>query len=66
MAENKLVAMLPEEFREDFAPLISSDHLDPQVHRIVKDADTLCAYIKPSVFYATVAFNKSAFTQVIL
>lgn len=46
MAENKLVAMLPEEFREDFAPLISSDHLNPQVHRIVKDADTLCAYIK--------------------
>ncbi len=46
MAEDKLVNMLPEEFREDFVPLILSDHIDPEVHRIVKDADTLCAYIK--------------------
>lgn len=46
MAEAKLVRMLPEEFRQDFERLIISDCVDPNVHRIVKDADTMCAYIK--------------------
>ena len=46
MAEEKLVASLPEEFRDDFAPLVESSRTDENVHRIVKDADCLCALIK--------------------
>lgn len=46
MAEEKLVASLPEEFRDDFAPLVESRRTDENVHRIVKDADCLCALIK--------------------
>ncbi len=46
MAEEKLVNMLPEEFRQDFASLIISDDMEPDIKRIVKDADTMCAYIK--------------------
>ncbi|MDR9826178.1 5'-deoxynucleotidase [Vibrio sp. FNV 38] len=45
-AEQKLLSMLPEEFQADFAPFLISQaaHLDDQ--KIVKQADTLCAYLK--------------------
>ncbi len=46
MAEEKLVNMLPEEFREEFSQVIRGDMVDPQIRRIVKDADTMCAYLK--------------------
>ncbi|MGC2869277.1 5'-deoxynucleotidase [Proteus vulgaris] len=45
-AQQKLIEMLPEELQDDFRPLI-----DEQLHReeetfIVKQADSLCAYLK--------------------
>lgn len=44
MAEQKLLSMLPEELRSDYEDLM--DTPDPDVHRIVKAADKLSAYIK--------------------
>ena len=41
---DKLLAMLPEELRESYAPLIHEE--DPSVHSIVKAADQLSAHIK--------------------
>ena len=41
---DKLLAMLPEELRESYAPLIHEE--DPSVHSIVKAADKLSAHIK--------------------
>lgn len=46
LAEDKLVDFMPKEFVDDFRPLISSKAVDPEVKRIVKDADTICAIIK--------------------
>ncbi|MCR4554486.1 MAG: 5'-deoxynucleotidase [Succinivibrionaceae bacterium] len=46
LAEDKLVDFMPREFVDDFRPLISSKAVDPEVKRIVKDADTICAIIK--------------------
>lgn len=45
-AEGKLIAMLPADLQSEFAPLIDSNLLDPTYKDVVKDADTLCAYIK--------------------
>ncbi|WP_087016477.1 5'-deoxynucleotidase [Thaumasiovibrio subtropicus] len=45
-AEQKLLSMLPEEFRDDYAPLLDSECIDKADYAIVKQADTLCAYIK--------------------
>lgn len=45
-AEQKLISMLPEEFQEDYASLLDSHKIDPEGAAIVKQADTLCAYIK--------------------
>ncbi|MEC6882371.1 5'-deoxynucleotidase [Photobacterium sp. NCIMB 13483] len=45
-AEQKLLSMLPEEFHDDYAPLLDSHKLDPENAAIVKQADTLCAYLK--------------------
>ncbi|MGF1864684.1 5'-deoxynucleotidase [Enterovibrio norvegicus] len=46
IAEDKLVSMLPEEFRDDYRPLIDSDSIDQEEYRIVKQADAICAYLK--------------------
>ncbi|KXF81391.1 5'-deoxynucleotidase [Enterovibrio coralii] len=46
IAEDKLVAMLPEEFREDYRPLIDSDVIDAGDYKLVKQADAICAYLK--------------------
>lgn len=46
MAEQKLIQMLPEEFHEDYRPLIESDVIDQNDYRLVKQADVLCAYFK--------------------
>lgn len=45
-AEQKLLSMLPEEFHQDYAPLLDSHCIDPGDYHIVKQADSLCAYLK--------------------
>lgn len=45
-AEQKLLSMLPEAFREDYAPLLDSQAIDQGDYAIVKQADSLCAYLK--------------------
>lgn len=45
-AEQRLLDMLPEEFLDDFRPLLDSEHQDAEHARVVKAADTLCAYTK--------------------
>ena len=44
VAERKLLAMLPWELREAYAPVLTE--VDPEVERLVKAADKLSAYIK--------------------
>ncbi len=44
VAAEKLLAMLPEELREDYQPLL--EEADPEVVRFVKAADKLSAHIK--------------------
>lgn len=45
-AETKLLSMLPEEFQQDFAPYLVSHQTHPEDAAIVKQADTICAYLK--------------------
>ncbi|MGL6257981.1 5'-deoxynucleotidase [Vibrio sp. WXL103] len=45
-AEHKLLSMLPEEFQQDFAPFLLSHQAHEEDTKIVKQADTLCAYLK--------------------
>lgn len=45
-AEQKLLSMLPEEFRDDFAPYLVSQCAHTEDAAIVKQADTICAYLK--------------------
>ncbi len=46
IAEKRLLSMLPEEFQEDFAPYLVSESAHPEDAAIVKQADTICAYLK--------------------
>ncbi|MGL4735773.1 MAG: 5'-deoxynucleotidase [Enterovibrio sp.] len=46
VAEDKLLGMLPEEFRDDYLPLISGDATNADDYRLVKQADVICAYLK--------------------
>lgn len=46
IAEQRLLEMVPEEFREDYAELFDSSRADEEYKAIVKSADTLCAYLK--------------------
>ncbi len=45
-AEKKLLSMLPAEFQEDFAPYLISQQAHSEDAAIVKQADTICAYLK--------------------
>ncbi|WP_272513378.1 5'-deoxynucleotidase [Providencia sp. PROV215] len=45
-AQQKLLDMLPEELQEDFKALLIEDIQSEEEHFIVKQADTLCAYLK--------------------
>ncbi len=45
-AEQKLLSMLPEEFQDDFAPFLLSHSAHEEDVRIVKQADSICAYLK--------------------
>lgn len=44
VAEEKMIAMLPEELQGDYRPLIQPE--DPKEYRYVKAADTISAYAK--------------------
>ncbi|MWP62284.1 5'-deoxynucleotidase [Gilliamella sp. Pas-s25] len=46
IAQQKLINMLPEELQDDFRTLIDDDFYDESEKNIVKQADTLCAYLK--------------------
>jgi len=46
IAEQRMLEMVPEEFKEDYRSLFISQDGDPQYKVIVKSADTLCAYLK--------------------
>lgn len=46
IAEQSLLNMLPEEFRDDFAPLILHKEIDEEIAVLVKSADVLCGYLK--------------------
>lgn len=45
-AEQRLLSMLPEEFQDDFAPFLISGTASKEEQYIVKQADTICAYLK--------------------
>ncbi|MCW8328291.1 5'-deoxynucleotidase [Photobacterium sp. SDRW27] len=45
-AEQKLLSMLPKEFQDDYAPLLDSHQINKDDYAIVKQADSLCAYLK--------------------
>ncbi|MGF1751377.1 MULTISPECIES: 5'-deoxynucleotidase [Vibrio] len=45
-AELKLLSMLPEEFQDDFKPFLVSTSAYEEDTKIVKQADSLCAYLK--------------------
>ena len=45
MAAQKLLEYLPEDLREDYAPLLLPDETAPE-WKIVKAADRICAYLK--------------------
>ncbi|AXH61011.1 5'-deoxynucleotidase [Providencia huaxiensis] len=45
-AQQKLLEMLPEELRDDFRELIIEDLQTAEEHSLVKQADSLCAYLK--------------------
>ncbi|WP_272673879.1 MULTISPECIES: 5'-deoxynucleotidase [unclassified Providencia] len=45
-AQQKLLEMLPEELQDDFRKLIIEDLQTDEEHSLVKQADSLCAYLK--------------------
>ncbi|USD61191.1 5'-deoxynucleotidase [Vibrio sp. SCSIO 43140] len=45
-AEQKLLSLLPEEFQEDFRPFLISDAAYEEDTQVVKQADSICAYLK--------------------
>ncbi|ABL99902.1 5'-deoxynucleotidase [Shewanella amazonensis] len=46
IAEERLLEMVPQEFKEDYRPLLIADDADEEIKQLVKSADTLCAYLK--------------------
>lgn len=46
LAEQKLINMAPDEFREDYARLIDHHFHNKDIAFIVKAADVICAYLK--------------------
>lgn len=46
IAQNKLIEMLPQEFRDDFRSYIDDDVYTKEEYAIIKQADVLCAYLK--------------------
>jgi 5'-deoxynucleotidase len=46
VAEKSLLHMLPEEFRDEFEPLLLHENIDKDVAFLVKSADVICGLIK--------------------
>ncbi|AWL12052.1 5'-deoxynucleotidase [Saliniradius amylolyticus] len=46
IAEQKLIEMTPDDFRDHYAGLIDNSHHSDQERFLVKAADVLCAYLK--------------------
>jgi len=45
-AEHRLLEMVPDEFKDEYRALLISEHADADYKRLVKSADTICAYLK--------------------
>lgn len=45
-AERELIALLPEDLQQDFAPLMISSEVPADIKRIIKGADTIAAFLK--------------------
>lgn len=45
-AEQKLLSMVPEELVEDFKPFLISGETTEEEYCLVKQADSICAYLK--------------------
>lgn len=46
IAEDRLLEMVPEAFKQDYQSLLVSKHADTEYKSLVKSADTICAYLK--------------------
>lgn len=46
IAEQRLISMAPEEFRDDYSLLIDQEHHTTEEAFLVKAADVICAYLK--------------------
>ena len=46
IAEHRLLEMVPDEFTLEYQPLLTSEHADPTYKKLVKSADTICAFLK--------------------
>lgn len=46
IAQQKLIAMLPEELQQDYRTLLDEQYMSEHERAIVKQADALCAYLK--------------------
>ncbi|MFT5838466.1 MAG: 5'-deoxynucleotidase [Flavobacteriales bacterium] len=46
LAEQRLINMAPDEFRDDYAHLIDHNQHDKDIAFVVKAADVICAYLK--------------------
>lgn len=45
-AERRLLELLPDDLREDYAPVLDSHRIDEAEHRLVKAADSIAGYLK--------------------
>lgn len=45
-AEHELIGLLPDDLKDDFSQLVISSKIPNDVHRIIKGADTIAAYLK--------------------
>ncbi|MFT5235314.1 MAG: 5'-deoxynucleotidase [Shewanella sp.] len=46
IAEHRLLEMVPDEFQQEYQSLLTSEHADADYKKLVKSADTICAFLK--------------------
>ncbi len=46
IAEHRLLEMVPDDFKQEYEPLLTSEHADKEYKQLVKSADTICAFLK--------------------
>lgn len=46
IAEHRLLEMVPDDFKQEYEPLLTSEHADTKYKVLVKSADTICAFLK--------------------